>query len=570
MSNYSTNLKIELINTGTQAGQWGDTTNVNLGIAIEQAIVGRADVVMSGNTETLTLTNQNTAQNARAIYLNLSGLLTAAGTLNVPAIQKPYIVRNGTTGGFAVTVKVSGQIGVSVPNGATMWLYNNGSDVVNAITNLPAGTTIDGIPISTGAGSGTVTSVNVAPGTTGLTFTGGPITTSGDITAGGVLAGAHGGTGQNNYVPGDMLFASTSNTLSRRSIGSNGQILSVGSSGFPVWITPQTGGSVTRVQGSGTVNGISLTGDVTTSGFLNLSGAISGLAASAVSSGIFDTARIPNLPASIITSGTFGTGVIPNLDASKITSGVLPTARGGTGAGSLTDAGIVVTSGNQNISGTKTFSSIVSTNYNFTIDTSIGLNSSTATSEINARILDSNGIPLTTCRFTRIANSPALLLGPTGQGGISRTGEVVGFGWSGVNGINVTNASGGLVEFTSGNVTKPGGGTFNAPSDARLKTNITSYKIGLSAINSLSPVSYDLFDCKKKIEENVEEIANTNLVGLIAQDVQETELKDMVFEGPDGYLNLNSSNITYALVNAVKELSAEITALKAELAELRK
>jgi hypothetical protein len=40
-STYST-LKIELIGTGEQQGTWGSTTNVNLGTALEEAIVGRA------------------------------------------------------------------------------------------------------------------------------------------------------------------------------------------------------------------------------------------------------------------------------------------------------------------------------------------------------------------------------------------------------------------------------------------------------------------------------------------------------------------------------------------------
>jgi hypothetical protein len=43
-STYSTNLKIELIGTGEQAGTWGTTTNTNLGTALEQAVVGKADV----------------------------------------------------------------------------------------------------------------------------------------------------------------------------------------------------------------------------------------------------------------------------------------------------------------------------------------------------------------------------------------------------------------------------------------------------------------------------------------------------------------------------------------------
>jgi hypothetical protein len=95
-STYSTNLKIELIGTGEQAGTWGNTTNTNLGTALEQAVVGKADVTMSSTTVTLTLSNSNAAQNARAIYLNLTGSPGGAAVLEVPAIEKPYIVKNGS------------------------------------------------------------------------------------------------------------------------------------------------------------------------------------------------------------------------------------------------------------------------------------------------------------------------------------------------------------------------------------------------------------------------------------------------------------------------------------------
>jgi hypothetical protein len=186
-------LKIELIDTGTQNNVWGATTNTNLGTAIEQAIGGKADVTISSTNVTLTLTNTNAAQDARALYLDLTGTPGGTATLNVPAVQKAYIVRNATTGGFAVTVKVTGQTGVSVPNGATMHLYNNGTDVVNAVTNLPTGATVNGVAIGTGVG--TVTSVNVSGGSTGLTTSGGPITSLGTITLGGTLAIANGGTG---------------------------------------------------------------------------------------------------------------------------------------------------------------------------------------------------------------------------------------------------------------------------------------------------------------------------------------------------------------------------------------
>jgi hypothetical protein len=217
-STYS-DLKIELIGTGEQAGTWGTTTNSNLGTALEQAIVGKADVTMSGTPITLTLTNSNAAQDARAIYLNLTGSPGGAAVLEVPAIQKPYIVKNGTTGGFAVTVKVTGQTGVSVPNGKTMWLYNNGTDVTNAIDNLPSGATVGGVAISTA--SGTVTSVSGTGTVNGISLSG-TVTSSGNITLGGTLANvdltsqvtgtlpaANGGTGITSLGTGVATFLGT-------------------------------------------------------------------------------------------------------------------------------------------------------------------------------------------------------------------------------------------------------------------------------------------------------------------------------------------------------------------------
>lgn len=181
-STYS-QYKIELIGTGEQAGTWGVTTNNNIGSAtpgvyqgIEQAIGGKADVTMSSTTITLTLSNANTAQDARALYLNLTGSPGGAADLEVPAIQKGYLVKNGADA--VVTVKVSGQTGVAVPVGKTMWLYNNGTDVVNAIDNLPSGTTLNGATIRSGnidltsEVTGTLPVANGGTGVTSSTGTG--------------------------------------------------------------------------------------------------------------------------------------------------------------------------------------------------------------------------------------------------------------------------------------------------------------------------------------------------------------------------------------------------------------
>ena len=141
-STYS-NLKFELIATGEQSGTWGATTNTNIGTAIEQAVVGMATLEtgdFTSNVATLTLSNTNALQDARALCLNITATLSAAGTVNVPAIEKPYIIINNSSGGYAVTVKVSGQTGISVPNGKTTWVYNNGTDVVSGSNFLPGST----------------------------------------------------------------------------------------------------------------------------------------------------------------------------------------------------------------------------------------------------------------------------------------------------------------------------------------------------------------------------------------------------------------------------------------------
>ena len=130
-STYSTNLKIELIALGEQVGTWGTTTNNNFQYALEQGILGRATVSFTSDAnKTITLTNSNALQDARALFLNLTSTLslTATRDLIVPAINKTYIIKNGTTGSQSILVIVAG-VGVTIPNGKTAIVYNDGTDI---------------------------------------------------------------------------------------------------------------------------------------------------------------------------------------------------------------------------------------------------------------------------------------------------------------------------------------------------------------------------------------------------------------------------------------------------------
>jgi len=160
-STYSPSLRIELIGAGEQAGTWSTTTNTNLGTLIEQAISGyQTQAITDGADTVITIPNGATGV-ARNMILELTGALTGARNLIVPANKKLYFIYNNTTGGQAVTVKVSGQTGVSVPNGAKITLMSDGTDVVTANNTMIGATfaspTLTGTPIAPTATFGTNT-----------------------------------------------------------------------------------------------------------------------------------------------------------------------------------------------------------------------------------------------------------------------------------------------------------------------------------------------------------------------------------------------------------------------------
>jgi len=150
-STYSTNLALELIGTGDQAGSWGTTTNTNLGTLLEQAISGYVTQAITDGADTVITIPNGASGVARNMYIEMTGALTAARNLIVPANKKLYFIYNNTTGGYAVTVKVSGQTGVSVANGSKVILVSNGTDIVSAYSGT-GNVTFNSNTISTSSG----------------------------------------------------------------------------------------------------------------------------------------------------------------------------------------------------------------------------------------------------------------------------------------------------------------------------------------------------------------------------------------------------------------------------------
>ena len=163
-STYSPNLALELTGTGEQAGNWGATNNLNLGTLLEQAISGYVTQAVSTGADTTLAMSQGASATARNMFIELTGTGGASTNLIVPANKKLYFIYNNTSSG-QVTVKVSGQTGISVPNLSKLLLVCNGTDVV-AATNAFANTLI----VSNG-GTGVATLTGVAYGNGTSAFT---------------------------------------------------------------------------------------------------------------------------------------------------------------------------------------------------------------------------------------------------------------------------------------------------------------------------------------------------------------------------------------------------------------
>jgi hypothetical protein len=274
MSSTFSNLKFELIGNGEQSGTWGTTTNSNIGTAIEQAIVGMATLDsgdFTANVCTLTLTNTTAAQDARALCLNIaSGAVSAAATINVPAIQKPYLIINGSS--FTVTVKVSGQTGVAVPAGTRTVVYNNGTDVGAQVSWLGSLTLGAALPIASGGtGTTSTTFVNLATNVTGTL----PVANGGSGASTAATARTNFGA---TTLGGNLFTISNPSAVTFPRFNADNTVSSLSAADFRTAIGAGTGGgSVSSVAGTGSANGLTLSGTVTSSGNITLGGSVTSL-----------------------------------------------------------------------------------------------------------------------------------------------------------------------------------------------------------------------------------------------------------------------------------------------------
>jgi len=132
-STYTTDLAIQLMATGENAGTWGQITNTNL-VVIQQAIAGYQAISIAGGAQTTALVmTQNAVSTARNAVIKLTGTITGNQIVTVPnGIEKTWIVSNGTVGAFTVNFKYAstgtGQTWTTTDKGIKL-LYSDGTDI---------------------------------------------------------------------------------------------------------------------------------------------------------------------------------------------------------------------------------------------------------------------------------------------------------------------------------------------------------------------------------------------------------------------------------------------------------
>jgi hypothetical protein len=243
--NYTTNLSLAEPVTGTESGTWGDDVNKGLTDYLDIAIAGTLALTsasFTANALTLANTTGNNSSNGittttAQYYVLKVNSLTANVTITAPSSSKSYVVVN-LDSTYSVTVKASGQTGITVPAGQRALVVFNGTDYVQ-------------VGASAGGANTQVqyNSSGALAGSSNFTFNGTTATIN-TLNLTNALGVAYGGTGQttasaafNALSPvtttGDLIIGNGTNSSTRLGIGTSGYVLT--SSGTTASWQPASG-----------------------------------------------------------------------------------------------------------------------------------------------------------------------------------------------------------------------------------------------------------------------------------------------------------------------------------------
>ena len=555
-------------------------------------INGNWDIIDSafGGTHTVSLTNANvtlTDVQCQNLRILLTGAISGNITIFFPAtISSLFVVDNRTTGNYVITLaSAGGQVeSVVAVQSANTLIFLDATAVTGGVYLA------DNSPVTGGVGitvAGTVIDLDV------------PVIV------------AHGGTGQTTYSPGQLLIGNNAGGLTPATLtnGSNINIVSgngtitINATGSAGGVTTFNGGTTGLLPNTGTAGAVTLTGTL---------GAANGGTGATTLTGYVKGTGVGVMTASATVPGSELSGAYTAAALTMASSRLLGRSSGGSGAAEeiAIGTGLSITGGTLNAtSGGVTSVSGSSTATGFSLSSS-GSSAVTLTFGISSTASAQSSLGLGSMA-TQAASSVAItggtITGLTGTGSLAAPtingGYIIGLSNLRMSGqsyeplangsVNVSALSSiygtdsylsasanGLNYWTCQNIsgldtfalstavdqaTNYFGTTWTNVSDARTKKDVTPYTLGTDALKQLRPVDYTYngeYDTPDK---------GTIQTGLIAQEVLTTPLESMVgtyvYTDPQTgqqttLYNLNTNQLVFALINAVKELDARVKALE--------
>jgi hypothetical protein len=165
-STYTSNLGVEKIGAGEQAGTWGTTTNNNLDI-IDRAINGVGSITLSGTTHTLTTSDGTLSEGGNKVLV-LGGSPSGTNTITIsPNDQdKMFFVHNSTS--QTATFTQGSSANVNVPAGAKALIYADGAGSGAAVVDLLDSLAFGGTKLTSTAAELNIVDGDTSAGTTAV------------------------------------------------------------------------------------------------------------------------------------------------------------------------------------------------------------------------------------------------------------------------------------------------------------------------------------------------------------------------------------------------------------------
>lgn len=520
-------------NRGTYVDQWDEPINSDWDY-VDRALGGTYTVgVQAVPANPVTLTNDQSRYQQIKVS-NQTGIIT---------IEIPLIEGSSTTA-------VGG-----------LWIIDNSSNTfdVNITTLAPGTTTVTvktlrrQVIFSNGSGVYFADDIRVTAGN-GLSFVGNALGISAPVSV------ANGGTGfAGGFSDGQLLIGKTDGTLARATLTAGTNITIANSDGGITINSTASGGTsgLTSISLSGGTTGLTFTPSTlnSTATSTTLSGTVG------VANGGTGATTFGPTGGFIKSSGTTAAlSAVSSIDLSKdVGTSVLGIVNGGTGLSKFTakDQAFYTTGTNTLTTGTLPI-------------LAGGTGTTTATGTGNLVLATSPSLTTPSMTSPTITGVDTEIQAPTVTGGAIYFDAATRYISIAGNTFGIF-ASGAVCSGTPSAFVVPGSMTaasYATSSDIRIKKDIQPYNKSIDALNSLSPVTYKYNGQYGTIDNGV------TYVGLIAQDVQNSQMSEMVtsrvYKDPTTgqetvIYGISQNDILFALINAVQDLDARVKALEAKV-----